>query len=73
MDRALGDIFPLLLEKGMASPAKEVMGIRWVGGEEGEGGEVGKEGGGREERSKAGGNGSGKRERGKVEMCGGGG
>ena len=70
VDHALGDIFPLLLEKGMASPAKEVMGIRWVGGGEGEGGEVGEEGGGeggakegRREWVRA------KRKKGKVEMC----
>ena len=37
VDLALADIFPLLLEKGMASPAKEVRGIRWA--VEGRGGE----------------------------------
>ena len=30
VDLALADIFPLLLEKGMASPAEEVRGIRWA-------------------------------------------
>ena len=31
VDRALAEIFPLLLEKGMASHAEEVRGIRWGG------------------------------------------